>query len=126
MKTTRRELLLTTAFLTLAAPLARAAKEPADVAGRWDITWRTRQGDRKLPVRFQQDGQELSGSLGGRRGGGQITGSVKGNKITFRIEMKTRRGDFALLFRGKVDGDTMGGNVAMGQMTSKWSAVRTR
>jgi hypothetical protein len=125
---TVRAWLIATAIALVVQP-AVAAKQPAAVAGTWEISWPGRQGPRTVVLRFEQDGEKLSGSIGGRgRGaaGSQIKGSVKGNKISFKIEMRTQRGDVTLTFRGKVEGDAMSGEVAVGQMTARWTGRRIR
>lgn len=103
-----------------------AKTEPAKVAGQWEIT---RQFGDRGPVTsklsFEQDGENLKGTIEGRRGEAPLTGTVKGNEVTFSFSMPGRDGETRTLeYKGTVDGDTMKGQTETPRGKSEWTAKR--
>ena len=71
--------------LAVAAPAW--AQETANVAGKWEMTSETPRGAMTTVFTFEQDGNTLTGTSEGQRGGEVpiSSGSVEGNVITFTI-----------------------------------------
>lgn len=88
---------------------AMAADEPVDVAGNWQLNWQGRQGSQQGTLALQQDGTNLTGTMQGERGAAPVSGTIKGNTVSFNVEFKGERRSFALAFTGAVDGDKMSG-----------------
>ncbi|MGA9966805.1 MAG: hypothetical protein WBQ10_16530 [Terriglobales bacterium] len=125
----------------LAAPLLPAQEsqsdnsQPSNIGGAWQLSWRGRDGSQQATIQIQQDGSKLSGTFQGPRGSSQMTGSVSGNNVSFRVQMQGHR-TITLAFTGTIDGDKMSGSFqpqggggghegrGSGQGDHSWSAVR--
>jgi hypothetical protein len=103
-----------------------AAEDPVDVSGDWTLTWQGRQGERTMNATFEQDGETLSGAVMGPQGNQMpLSGSVKGDKIKFTVKFTTQRGEFEMNFKGKVEGDSMKGQIALpNDMTIDWQGAK--
>ena len=104
---------------------ARAADEPAKVAGTWEMTFAGPMGTRTQTLKIQQDGSAIKGTITGRRGESPLEGSLTGNKISFTVTRETPNGTFKLDYTGTVDGDAMKGTVHSELFDGKWTAKRT-
>jgi hypothetical protein len=115
---------------------AASQSKPVDVSGSWEITMvggpeGPGGGDRPpMVVTFVQKGEVLEASMQGGPEGGEIkgTGKIVGNDIEFSFTMTGGpMGDMSLVHKGKVDGDTMKGTIAMGDMGEmEWTAKRVK
>ena len=61
-------------------------------APKWTVSTQGHHGSRTQHVTIQQDGNKISGSIGGDRGDDQFQGSVDGNDIHFTVSVNTPRG----------------------------------
>jgi hypothetical protein len=108
--------------------LAAVSLHAADVAGDWEMTTsggRSRGGSQTRPFTIVQDGEKITVTMEGRMGEMTGEGTCMGNEIEWTVTMETPRGDFTLVYRGTVDGDTMSGTVTMGERGSReWTAKR--
>jgi hypothetical protein len=98
-----------------------------NVAGDWEMTSQGRQGPRTTNFHIEQDGEKITVTMPGMRGGGEIKaeGTIKGNDIQWTISRSTPRGDMTITYKGKVEGDTMKGEVQMGDFGSReWTAKK--
>jgi len=88
--------------------------QEVNVTGDWEVTITSPRGDRTQDVRFEQEGEKLTVTMQGR--GGEVTaeGTVKGNDIEWTITRSTQRGEFTMTYTGKIEGDTMSGEVQRG------------
>lgn len=119
---------------------AASQSKPADVAGSWEITMvggpegpggPPGGGDRPpMVVTFVQKGETLEVSMTGGPEGEEIkgTGKISGRDIEFTFSLTGGpMGDMAIVHKGKVDGETMKGTIAMGDMGEmEWTAKRIR
>ncbi len=99
----------------------------ANVAGEWEMTSEGRQGPRTTNIKIEQDGEKITVTMPGMRGGGEIKaeGTIKGNDIEWSITRQTQRGDMTISYKGKVEGNTMSGTVQMGDFGSReWTAKK--
>jgi len=114
--------------LSLAFGLAvKAAEHPANVAGKWEMSWESRQGTISADLVLEQDGEKLKGTMSGPGGRETpLTGTMKGKSITLVARRETPRGEFTVEYKGKVDGDSMQGSAEMGQFSMEWSAKRKK
>jgi len=97
-----------------------------DVTGDWEMTMETRRGETTRTISFVQDGEKLTVTMEGFQGE-DVTGegTIKGNELEWTITRSTPRGDFSMTYTGQVEGDTMTGEVQMGQRGSnEWTAKR--
>lgn len=113
------------AVAVLAFVAAGAAQEkPANVAGKWEMSWEGPRGPQTSTLTLEQNGATLKGTMSGPRGDAPVTGSVKGKEVTITVERETPRGKFTIEYKGTVDGASMKGTAAMGQRTIEWTAKK--
>ncbi len=106
-------------FLVLLASANPAiAQETANVAGKWEMTTETPRGTMTTIFTFEQDGNTLTGTSEGQRGGGVpiSAGSVDGNVVTFTVVRGGgNRGmgnrSMEMTYTGTVEGDTITGTM---------------
>lgn len=106
---------------------ASISAEPAKVAGKWNVTLELPSITGHPVITLKQDGEKLTGTYEGRYGESPIAGSVKEKEISFTVTMVAEGMQTQGVFAGKVDGDTMGGEVSFeGAGDGTWSAARVK
>ncbi len=107
-----------------AAGAARAADEPAKVAGKWALS--VEGGPRMVfqTLTLEQDGAKIKGTLQSPRGPIPFEGAVKGKNISFTVKRADQ--DQAFEYNGTVNGDTMKGSLRAGGETRNWTARRLK
>ena len=117
-----------TAKAVTGAPMPAApATGGGAAAGKWDVTFRTPQGDFPATATLTADGGKLSGTMGSQLGETPISGTIEGTKITLSLVVDSPQGSMNVSMTGEMQGDSINGmaDVAgMGQM--EWSAKRAR
>ena len=103
---------LVAAFL-VAAPLAALA-QTTNVAGAWDLTLSTPQGENTVNVTFKQDGDKLTGTLSSPMGEVALTGTAAAGNLKATANMDVQGMALEMAFTGKVAGDTIDGMVKVG------------
>jgi len=114
-----------TFFILVLLAISLSAQE-VNVTGDWELTITTPRGERTQNIHFEQEGEKLTVTMMGPRGG-EITGegTVRGNKIEWTITRSGRRGEMTIAYTGEIKGDTMSGEVQMGNRGPfKWTAKR--
>ncbi len=92
-----------------------------DVTGTWELTMSSGHGGYSVrETKIVQDGEKISVSIDGQKG----EGTVKDNKIEWQIVLITGMGDMQATFTGKVDGETMEGEVDRMGSSAEWSAKK--
>jgi peroxiredoxin len=111
---------------TSTGPDATGSGPPVNVAGTWAISMATPAGAMRATVTFQQEGAKLTGTYHGQIGPeAPITGSVRGDQVTFKVEAKAGERTFAADFSGKLADTALGGTWEFGTLASgKWTAAR--
>jgi hypothetical protein len=95
----------------------QAQDKPVDVAGAWAFEVVTDQGTATPAVTFKQEGEKLAGTYVSERLGEQaLTGTVKGNAITFSFTATMEGNAFTVNFSGTVEKDEMKGKVNFADM----------
>ena len=86
--------------------LAAVAAFAADVSGKWVAQVPGRGGEtREATFTFKVDGNQLTGSVSGRRGDVAISdGKIDGDDISFTQVMEINGNQMKLLYKGKVSG----------------------
>lgn len=115
--------MLAVAVLAVVA-IGTAQEKPANVAGKWEMTWEGPRGPQTSTLTLEQNGADLKGTMSGRRGDTPITGKVKGKEVTIIVERETPQGKFTQEFKGTVDGASMKGTLAMRENTIQWTAKK--
>jgi hypothetical protein len=122
----RNVALLAVLCFAIAGMVGIAAAQDAQVAGVWTLSSQGRGGNmQNSTLTLKQDGQKLTGTLAGGRGGdAPLTGTISGNNITFSVTRTTQNGDITIQYTGTVSGDSMKGSLTMGQNTRDWTATK--
>ncbi len=95
------------------------------VAGEWDGALNTPGGARPFKLVFQVNGEKLTGTAKRTSGDVPLTGTIKGDIITFEYTVNYNDNALTLSFSGKATGDNMSGTVSFGgQAEDTWSAKR--
>jgi hypothetical protein len=121
--------MLVTARLVVIALLALAglSAEPAKVAGKWNVTLELPSITGHPVLTLKQEGEKLTGTYTGRYGESLLTGTVKEKDVSFTVTLVAEGMQTQGVFEGKVDGDTMGGDVSFeGAGDGTWSGVRAK
>lgn len=96
---------------------AAQTDKPADVSGAWAIQLDIGGNTVTPGVTFKQEGEKLTGTYSSQvLGEQQLTGTVKGNDITFGFQASFDGNAVKVTYTGKVDKDTMKGSVALGDL----------
>jgi imidazolonepropionase-like amidohydrolase len=93
------------------------AGEMARVAGTWDLTVTTQQGENRASMTVTQAGGTLEGTMATEMGTVQVTdGRVTGERVTFTIAVPISGQTTTVVFQGTVDGNRMSGSADLGAM----------
>ena len=93
--------------------------EMARVAGTWDITVTSPQGENRASMTVTQSGATLEGTMATEMGTVQVTdGRIMGERVTFSIAVPISGQTTTIVFRGTVDGNRMTGTADLGAMGS--------
>jgi len=113
-------------FCILLLLVASMSAEEVNVTGDWEMTFTTPRGDEMTrDIHFEQEGEKLTVTMQGRRGEVTAEGTVKGSEIEWTITRSTPRGEFTMTYTGKIEGDTMSGEVQMADFgSSEWKAKK--
>jgi hypothetical protein len=112
------------AALTL-APAVLA--QDADVSGTWTATFVTNGQSYPAKIIIKEEGAKTTtGTISSERGEFPITGTVKGQTVTFSFTMQGENGPIAIAMTADVDGNTMKGTFDHGGGgAGTWSATRS-
>ena len=110
----------------LVAGAAIALAADVDVSGKWKVTSKSQRGERTFDATLAQSGEKLTVTTKDREGNDvKSEGTVKGAEITWTTKRQTPMGEMVITYKGKVDGKTMSGTVAFGEMGSgDWKAEK--
>ena len=96
------------------------------VAGEWDASMNTPGGARPFKLIIKVDGDKISGTAKRSNGDVAISGTVKGDEISFNYTIDYNGNAVTLSYTGKVKGDAITGTVYFNENASdEWSAKRT-
>src|SRR3954471_6945110 len=102
----------TVRILALSLLATIGAADPANVAGKWNVTLQLETITGHPVILLKQDGEKLTGTYEGRYGQSDLKGSIKEKDIEFSVTFVAEGMQTQGVFAGKVNGDTMGGDVA--------------
>lgn len=107
------------------APAAKAKGSTADIDGFWDVEIEFDLAPAEHSLTFEQSGDTLTGFHRGDRTGGNLSGYVEGNNAVFNSRHRYEGAGFGFSFNGIVNGDTMEGEVDLGEyFTAPFKARR--
>lgn len=102
-----------------------SAQPSADVAGYWDVQVDYDLSPAQHTVFFEQEGDRVTGVHRGDRVGGNLHGSVDGDQVNFSSRHRWEGASFGFAFTGTVRGDTITGEVDLGEyFTAPFRATR--
>lgn len=104
-------------LLCAAAP-AFTQDKPVDISGAWGFEIQIGGGTTGTPtVTFKQDGEKLTGTYSSQvLGEHQLTGTIKGNAVTFGFQASFDGNAVKVTYTGTVDKDAMKGEVSFGDL----------
>jgi hypothetical protein len=115
------------ALALVATGVAAQSAKPANVAGKWDMSFEGPQGPITRPITFEQDGEKVKGSMEGRQGPINFEGTIKGNKLEFTVERPGRDGQtMKIKYTGTVENDAIKGSMETPQGARDWTAKRSK
>ncbi|MCL4522874.1 MAG: hypothetical protein M1453_00155 [Acidobacteria bacterium] len=113
--------------LSLMVSGAAMAQGKTNVTGKWESKFTTPQGEMTTTFTFKQEGEKLTGTVAGGRGGETpLEGTVKGNEVKFTVTRQTPNGEMKTEYTATVEGDTMKGSVVTPRGTRDWSATKAK
>lgn len=119
MRLTSSIVLILIAVLSLPARAVAGPPQdkPADVAGTWNIMLDIGGNTATPSVTFKQDGETLTGTYSSQMLGEQkVTGTIKGNAITFGFTASFDGNAVKVTYSGTVDKTTMKGKMTFGDV----------
>lgn len=107
------------AFVLITALLASAHLfAQTNVTGEWAFNVTTDQGSGTPTITFKQDGEKLTGKYVGTLGAADLTGSIKGNAITFTFTVDVQGQQAPVTYKGTVEKNTMKGSLDIAGMVN--------
>ncbi|MDQ3698653.1 MAG: hypothetical protein M3373_11620, partial [Gemmatimonadota bacterium] len=99
----------------------------AQLAGTWNLTVHTPEGDQPATLTVTQSGDVLDGSLQSALGTAAIVnGRVSGSVATWSVTLPIQGQTTTIAFRGQADGNRMTGTASLGEMgTITFTAEKT-
>lgn len=108
-----------------APPPPPAAAKVTDVTGTWELNVESPMGSRASDAIFTQTGETLGGKMVSPRGEVPLNGTIKGEAITFGLNVNVQGQNLQIDYTGTVTGDTMSGTVVFGSFgDGKWTGKR--
>ncbi len=106
-------------------PPPPAAAKITDVTGTWELNVESPMGSRASDAVFTQSGETLGGKMVSPRGETPLTGTIKGEAVTFGINVNVQGQNLQIDYTGTVTGDTMSGTVVFGSFgDGKWTGKK--
>ena len=109
-------------------PVETPATPASNLSGGWDVEIKYAASGTTHRLHLQQTGNRLDGIHQGNFLTRDITGTISGDTVTLSSNVAERHGDsLNYRFRGKVSGDTLSGDLDLGEYrTATWTARRPR
>ena len=100
------------AAVSVVAVSAQSSK--VDVTGKWTFTVQTDAGSGTPTVTLKQEGEKLTGHYSGQLGETDLTGTVKGQDITFKFSVDAQGTMLDFVYTGTIESkDALKGNVSI-------------
>jgi hypothetical protein len=96
-------------------------RPPANVAGNWTVYTKGPTGNTETKsIQLKQNGTTITGHFKGPDWSGGLEGTINEQHIVFRTKSR-----FPMVYRGRVDGDTIQGTFHVRIGTGEWQAQRS-
>ena len=101
--------------LVMALPLLSSNLLAADISGTWQGEVKTDAGNGNPSFVLKQEGEKITGTYSGQLGEAKLTGTIKGDEVTFSFDAQV-----TVVYVAKVDpsGKKMSGTVDLGGQAS--------
>jgi len=112
----------TTAAATTTAPAAASAS----VGDKWDVTFKTPNGDVQALATVKTDSGKVQGTISSPMGEAPFTGTLEGKALKVSFNFETPQGTLPIVMTGDIDGDTISNGKAeiTGMGTMEWTAKK--
>jgi hypothetical protein len=119
----------TTATTTTAATTASTTTAPvaaARVGDKWDVTFKTPNGDLQAVVTVRTDAGKVEGTISSQMGEAPFTGTLEGKALKVSFNFESPQGTLPVVMTGDVEGDTIPNGKAeiTGMGTMEWTAKK--
>jgi hypothetical protein len=119
----------TTAATTTATTPASTTTTPAAAAAvgdKWDVTFKTPNGDLQALVTVRTDAGKVEGTISSQMGEAPFTGTLEGKALKVSFNFATPQGTLPVVMTGDVEGDTIPNGKAeiTGMGTMEWTAKK--
>jgi hypothetical protein len=101
-----RHVALVALIASFAASFVHAGQAKVDVSGTWAFDVQTDAGAGAPTMTFKQDGEKLTGHYTGTFGEADLTGTVKGNDITFSFTADFSGTPLTSAYKGTIENAT--------------------
>jgi hypothetical protein len=113
--------------LALLACVLAVTALAADVTGKWTGEQQTRNGAQTVTLTLKADGETLTGTMNGGRGGdAEISdGKISGDKVSFSLTREFNGNSMTIKYSGTVSGDEMKLTVETGRGSRELTLKRS-
>lgn len=134
MKKIFKTLALAAIVVSLVAPVAAqtpavppAAPAASDVAGTWNATFTTQNGEIPAQIKLAKTGAKMTGTISSQMGESTLEAEQKDKAVSMWFTMQGQSGPIAIELTGTVDGDTLKGSaLAGGSAAGEFVATRAK
>ena len=109
-----RHRLSTVAIVLAALAFVPAGSAQTSVAGEWELTFNTDQGQIGATLTLKQSGADLTGTLSSPQGEGPIKGTIDGSNLKWTMDFSGPQGSLTITFTAEVAGQAMKGDADFG------------
>jgi hypothetical protein len=111
----------TTAAATTTAPAAAAS-----VGDKWDVTFKTPNGDIQALATVKTNAGKVEGTLSSMMGDAPFTGTLEGKALKVAFNFESPQGTLPVVMTGDIEGDTIANGKAeiTGMGTMEWTAKK--
>ena len=109
------------------SPIPEMSAPAANLTGPWDVNIKFFSSNSQHTFNIEQDGNWFQGSHKSDFEDRTLAGTIDGNQIRFESTVKVIADNINYLFQGTVNGDTMSGDIHLGEYrTATFTAVRSK
>ena len=96
-----------------------------DLNGEWDMRIQFLSGEAQHTLRFEQDGEALSGVYRSQYGAEPLQGNVRGNVVQIQTDIRYEGQGVVYRFEGTINGTEMQGDLDLGEYwQASWTAQK--
>ncbi len=107
-------------------PAAPPEKAAGSVAGKWDVTIETDQGQMQSLLEMKLEGKKITGTITSPQGAAPLEGEFADSKLTFSIAFDSPNGSMNIAFSATFKDDALTGTLDFGQGQIPWHATRSK